>query len=168
MYQNVQLIAGMVGQMDQAETLIAEMRTRVTELEDMVATVDSHPVVFYEVDGTDPNAPWTSGSGTFMDTLISMAGGQNLGSAFSDPWVQISAEEILAQDPDIIILGDHNFGVTPEEVSARPGWDSLQAVQNERVYGINDDLISRPSPRQVEGFEELVKLIHPELFEKPD
>ena len=117
------------------------------------------------MDGVDPGAPWTSGSGTFMDMLITMAGGQNMGSAFADSWVQLSAEEILAEDPDIIILGDSIFGVTPEDVAARPGWDSLQAVQKGKVFAFNDDLVSRPGPRQVEGLEELAKIIHPELFE---
>jgi len=53
--------------------------------------------------------------------------------------------------------------MTPDQVAARPGWDGLSAIVEGRIYGFNDDLVSRPGPRLVDGLEELVKLIHPEL-----
>ncbi len=68
------------------------------------------------------------------------------------------------QDPDIILLGDSIYGMTPEQVSARPGWDGLTAIREGRIYPFNDDLISRPGPRLVDGLEELARLIHPELY----
>jgi len=70
------------------------------------------------------------------------------------------------QNPQVILLGDAAYGVTIESVKARPGWEALDAVQNNRVYAFNDDLGSRPGPRLVDGLEELAKLLHPELFEK--
>ena len=99
-----------------------------------------------------------------MDLLINMAGGKNIGGALSSSWAQISLEELLIQDPDIIILGDSNYGVTVESVAARAGWAELSAVKEGRVYPFNDDLVSRPGPRLVDGLVELAKLIHPELF----
>jgi iron complex transport system substrate-binding protein len=79
--------------------------------------------------------------------------------------VQISAEEIVAQNPSIIILGDANWGITPDSVAERPGWGSIAAVQGGNVHGIDDNLISRPGPRVAQGIEELARLIHPELFQ---
>ena len=65
----------------------------------------------------------------------------------------------------MIILGDSNYGITVESVAERAGWDALTAVQEGRVYAFDDDLVSRPGPRLVDGLEALAKLIHPELFE---
>jgi iron complex transport system substrate-binding protein len=55
--------------------------------------------------------------------------------------------------------------VTPEQVAARAGWEGLTAVIEGRVLPFNDDLVSRPGPRLVDGLEELAKLIHPELYQ---
>jgi iron complex transport system substrate-binding protein len=98
--------------------------------------------------------------------LIEMAGGRNLGEDLDGPWVQINIEELIKRDPDLILLGDYTWGgVTPEDVAARAGWEALSAVQEERVYPFDDDLVSRPGPRMVDGLEAMAELLHPELFE---
>lgn len=165
LYNNFELLAQFTGNAQNAVDLIGGLQQRVTALEETMAGVEETPLVFYELDGTEPSAPWIPGKGTYIDTLIGMAGGVNMGGAYSDPWIQVSAEEILAQDPQIIVLGDHNFGVTVEEVSARPGWDGITAVQEGRVYPFDDNLVGRPGPRLVDGLEQLARIIHPELFQ---
>ncbi|MFC1936321.1 ABC transporter substrate-binding protein [Chloroflexota bacterium] len=165
LYENMRSVAKLVGREAEAEEAIAKLEERVQAVLEKVANAETRPLVFYELDSTDPNAPWTAGGGTFIDTVITMAGGENMGAAYEGAWVQLSAEEILTQDPDFIILGDSIWGVMPEDVAARPGWGTLSAVQNGQVYPFNDDLVSRPGPRLVQGLEEMAKLIHPELFE---
>jgi len=165
MYENLRLVARMVGRDAEAEALIENLMRRVEDVDAKVAGVEERPLVFYELDATDPNAPWTSGPGTFIDLLITRAGGRNLGSALPDPWVQMSVEEIITQDPEIILLGDYTLGgIKPEDVVARPGWEAIAAVQEGKVYPFDDNLVSRPGPRMVDGLEALAKLLHPELF----
>ncbi len=96
--------------------------------------------------------------------LITEAGGKNVGSALSGSWAQISVEDLLIQNPDIIILGDSAYGMTPDQVAARAGWENMKAVTDGQVFAFNDDLVSLAGPRLVDGLEELAKLIHPELF----
>jgi iron complex transport system substrate-binding protein len=165
LYDNMRIVAQLTGHEEDAEAAIGVLQVRVEVILEILADTTEQPLVFYELDSTDPSAPWTAGAGTFIDTLITLAGGANMGAAFEGSWVTISAEEILAQDPAIIILGDSIWGVTPEDVAARPGWETLSAVANGTIYPFNDDLASRPGPRMVAGLEELAKLIHPELFE---
>jgi iron complex transport system substrate-binding protein len=130
----------------------------------VVAKAQTKPVVFYELDATEPAKPWTSGPGTFVDLLIGLAGGQNIGAALTGEWAQISQEDLLVKDPDMILLGDSLYGgITAEQVAARPGWNALKAVKGNQVFPFNDDLISRPGPRNLDGLLELVKLLHPEL-----
>lgn len=157
--------AGMLtGHSAEAEELITSLQARVDAVKEKVSTSTDQPVVFYELDGSDPSKPWTSGAGTFLDQLIQMAGGVNAGSVMTDAWGQLSLEQILVQDPDLILLGDANYGTTPEQVIARTGWQGMKAVKENKIFGFNDDLVSRPGPRMVDGLEELAKLIHPELF----
>jgi iron complex transport system substrate-binding protein len=166
MYENLRIVARLVGHEGEANTLIEGLQVRVAEVDKKVANVSDQPLVFYELDGTDPNAPWTSGPSTFIDLLLARAGGNNLGNSLDGAWVQISVEELIAKDPDIILLGDFTYGgVKPEDVIARPGWDTITAVQNQRVYPFDDNLVSRPGPRMVDGLEALAKLLHPELSE---
>lgn len=166
LFSNLMTVAELTAHQSQASMLVESLRNRVKAVEEKIATVDDPILVFYELDATDPKAPWTAGPGTFVDTLISMAGGVNLGSKMQGEWVQISVEEIIIQDPDVIILGDYTWGgVTPEDVASRTGWESLSAVQTNRVYPFDDNLVSRPGPRLVDGLEEMARLLYPNLFE---
>lgn len=166
LFQNLITVGKLTGRDAEANALVNDLRPRVQAVEEKVATATKRPKVFYELDATDPAKPWTAGPGTFIDLLISMAGGENIGAALTGDYAQISQEELIVQNPDVILLGDSLYGgITPEMVAARPGWDVIQAVENGRVLIFNDDLVSRPGPRMVDGLEELAKAIHPDLFE---
>ena len=145
--------------------LVDSLKARVQAVDDAIAPLSSRPSVFYEIDATDPAKPYTYGPGTFGDLLISRAGGFNIGGQLTDPYPQISLEQIVVANPSIILLGDSMWGVTPESVLARPGWETVAAVQSASVFPIDDNLISRPGPRLVDGLEALAKLIHPGVFQ---
>ncbi len=167
MYTTLETVARLTGHEAETATLVAGLKQRVAAVVAKLGTVSQRPLVFYELDGTDPNAPWTPGPGTFIDTLISMAGGENLGARLKDDWAQISLEELISRNPDIILLGDATWGgVTVESVQGRAGWDALGAVKNGQMFPFDDNLVSRPGPRLVDGLEAMAKLLHPEIFNK--
>ena len=147
-----------------AQTAADALNKRVQAVKVTIAKAASQPLVFYELDGTDPSKPWTIGPGSFMDQMITTAGGKNVGADLSSQWAQISVEDLLVKNPDLILLGDGNYGVNADKVAARTGWDKLSAVQQKHIYTFDDDLVSRAGPRMVDGLETLAKLIHPELF----
>ena len=147
-----------------AQTAADALNKRVQAVKVTIAKAASQPLVFYELDGTDPSKPWTIGPGSFMEQMITTAGGKNVGADLSSQWAQISVEDLLVKNPDLILLGDGNYGVNADKVAARTGWDKLSAVQQKHIYTFDDDLVSRAGPRMVDGLETLAKLIHPELF----
>jgi iron complex transport system substrate-binding protein len=166
LYANLLTVAELTGHKAEAQEIIQQIQQRVVVVEDKVTSKVNKPLVFYELDGTDPMAPWTAGPNTFVDTLIGLAGGNNLGSTLTGEWVQISIEALIAQDPEIILLGDADWGgVTPESVALRTGWEALSAVKAGKVYPFDDNLVSRPGPRLILGLETLAEFFHPELFE---
>jgi len=145
--------------------VIADARERVDVVVSTVAETDTVPTVYYELDATDPSKPYTAGPDTYYSTLISMAGGANIGDALSSSWAQISLEELVIQDPDLILLGDALYGITPESVGEREGWSTLTAVIEGKVLPFDDNLLARPGPRLIDGLEALAQIIHPEAFE---
>jgi iron complex transport system substrate-binding protein len=99
--------------------------------------------------------------------LIDLAGGENIFGDLPGDVGQVGAETIVERDPEVIILTDADLPFnpqTPEMVAARPGWDSLTAVQNGTIFPVPAQLYSTPGPRLVDGLEQLAKLLHPDLF----
>jgi iron complex transport system substrate-binding protein len=166
MYGNLEIVARMTGHEAETAALIDSLKARVLAVVEKVkrTAADDRPLVYYELDATDANAPFTFGAGTFLDAMITVAGGVNAGGTLNTPWAQISAEKVIELNPVIILLGDAAYGTTPESVAARPGWNAIDAVKNSNIYPFDDNLVSRPGPRLVDGLEALAKTIHPELY----
>ncbi len=164
MYSMLGILAQLTGRQAETDALVADLRSRVQAVDEKLAGVTEQPLVFYELDASEPAKPWTAGAGTFLDLLITQAGGRNVGASLGSAWAQISQEELLIQNPQIILLGDAAYGVTAESVAARPGWDALSAVQSSQIFAFDDNLVSRPGPRLVDGLEALAAILHPELF----
>jgi iron complex transport system substrate-binding protein len=165
LYQNIRDIAVLTGTEDVAEELVESLQERVIVVDEKLATVDETPLVFYELDASEPANPWTPGAGTFISYVIQKAKGKNLGDSLDGEWVQISSEELIAQNPDVILLSDALYGVTPESVAERAGWGEIKAVVDGQVYPFDPFVLSVPGPRLVDGFELLAEILHPEIAE---
>jgi iron complex transport system substrate-binding protein len=163
MYTNLENVAKLTE--NDVSDLVQSLKDRVAAVDEKIAPLSFRPAVFYEIDATDPNKPWTYGPGTFGDLLIDRAGGFNVGNVAFDPYPQLSLEEIVVANPSIIVLGDAMWGVTVESVQQRSGWNAIDAVQNGNIFPIDDNLISRPGPRLVDGLEALARILHPGVFE---
>ena len=165
MYANLETVGLLTGHEAETAALVEALKVRVAAVDEKIAAVTERPSVYYELDATDPTKPYTAGPGSFVDLLIQRAGGANVGAQLQGQWVQISLEELLILDPDMILLGDSLYGETPEKVAARPGWEVLSAVQDGRIYPFDDTLVSRPGPRLVDALEAMARFLHPGLFE---
>ena len=164
----IRLLGDAIGQSSQADDVADRLVERIDAVADAVAGADRKTRVFHELDASDPRKPFTIGPGNFVDDLITIAGGQNVFGDAPTAFPQVGFEDILARDPEVIILADGPFGVTPESVKARTGWEAIDAVANDRMYAITQELsdqISRPGPRIADALEAVARLIHPELFD---
>ena len=166
MFENLEVIGQITGKETEAAALSEQLKARVATVDQKLANAENQPVVFYQIDSTDQNAPWTAGKGSFIDTLITRSGGNNLGAKLVDAYAQVSIEQLLIDQPEVIIVGDYTWGgITAEDVLSRESWAGLEAVKNAKVFIFDDNLVSRPGPRLVDGLEALAALLHPELFE---
>ena len=154
-------IGEVTGQVDEAQALVAEMEARIDAVRAAIGDSPT-PTVFWEL-GPDL---FSAGPGSFVNDLILLAGGENVAADADSPWPQLTIEQILLKNPDVVVLADHNYGETAELVAERPGWSDLRAVQDGNIVEItNEDIVSRPGPRLVDGLEFLARAFHPEAFE---
>ena len=163
--EDIELLGKVTDTEKKAERLTKDMKERISNVTAQVR--DTHQVsVFYLLDATDLNNPWTAGPGSFVDSLITMAGGENIAGQAPSSWVQFSIEQVVASDPEVIMIdASHGSAVRlPEELKEHPIWGGMTAVKQGRIFTIDGDLVNRDGPRIVQGLEEVAKIIHPELF----
>jgi iron complex transport system substrate-binding protein len=107
----------------------------------------------------------SAGKGTFVDDLIRLAGGRNLAEKAQGRYPRFSMEEVLAQDPEVILLASmKSQDPMTEQRQWWERWKTVSAVKHNRIYVLDSDLIHRPSPRIVDGLEQVARAIHPEVF----
>jgi len=146
------------------EALARSIQQRVDAVRAKTANVANRPRVYHEIDASDPAKIFTVGPGSYINDLIEIAGGANIAARAASAYPQLSAEEILKTDPEIIVLAADAYSPKPGDVAARQGWSIIAAVKNNRILTIDPNLINRPGPRVGEAAEAYAKLVHPELF----
>jgi iron complex transport system substrate-binding protein len=107
----------------------------------------------------------SAGKGTFVDDLIRLGGGRNIAEAAQGKYPRFSLEEVLAVDPEVILLSSmRSDDPLTEQRQWWERWKIISAVRQGRIHVLNSDLIHRPSPRIVDGLEQVARAIHPEVF----
>jgi len=159
-YEQIEILGDATGHAAEADTLITSMKAAVSEVTNDLAGLDA-PTFFHELD----NTYYTAGPGSFIADLYDQLSAENIAEATGQSFPQMSAEAIIAADPQVIILADEDAGESADTVAARPGWDSIAAVRDGRVHVISPDIVSRPGPRLVEALETLADFLYPEVLD---
>ena len=165
-YADIELVGEVLGRGDEAAAVVADMEDRAAEV---VAAVEDaeRPLTLYEVFHAE-GTTYTAGEGSFLASLIKLAGATPV---TGDAEGVIGAEDLVAADPELILLGAASYDqsladpdAALETLAARPGWAELTAVREEAVVPYMDDIVTtRPGPRIVDGLEALARAIHPDL-----
>jgi iron complex transport system substrate-binding protein len=158
-FRSIQSLGEMFGESARAATLVAELTRRAEAVNS--ATKQTKPVkVFYQVSGSPL---YTIGHDAYLTDLVRRAGGISVTADVATAFPRFSDEAALAARPEAIILPTGgSMGAANSTVSA--ALKNSPAVLSNRVYKINDDHLSRPGPRLVDGLEEMARALHPEAF----
>jgi iron complex transport system substrate-binding protein len=148
-YDDIKLVGEATGHPDEANAVVTAMISAINGI--VRSTTGDAPTVYHEVDSTY----YSVGPGSFIADLYNVLGAENIAASTGQAYPQLSSEAIISADPEVIILADEGFGESAETVGARPGWSVIDAVENDRVYGIDPDIISRPGPRIVDALRAL-------------
>ena len=162
----ITLIGQCTGKEEEASRLVTEMRNRIKAVTDKTAnlTEAQRMRVFYTL-WHDPLR--TVGSDNRIHELIVLAGGINIAQDLSGISTTISLEAVIEANPEVIIAGvgmGSGEDLPLQFALTEPRLKDVDARINDRVYGINNNLIGRPGPRIVDALEQLAKMIHPEIF----
>ena len=163
-YANIGLIGRITGEIEQAELLASRMRKRVQQVQAVAEQIhDGERVrVFYFL--------WeqpllTAAPGSLIDEMITLAGGENVVGKLPQRYPSVSEEVVLRADPDVILMpSGEDQQQRKARLLERPGWESLQAVKSGRIYFVQEDLVSRPGPRLVDGLVEMARALYPARF----
>ena len=155
----------LLGADQKARAVVSDMRTRMERVKSLVSTVSRKPRVFFQI-GVSPIV--SAGTRTFIHELITMGGGRNLAKG-PVLYPRYSREQVLGLSPDVIIITSMARGASFERVKKEwSKWPSMPAVQNNRIVLMDSDICDRPTPRIIDGLEQVAKAIHPDLYrEKP-
>ena len=155
-YTAIAGIGHMVGRDAEAEALVADMKDTIESIKAKIPTSDVPKTVYFEVAPLEYGL-WTAGSGTFMNELAEILGLKNIFEDV-DGWAEISQEQVIARNPDLIVTVTMYFGEGPrpdEEILARAGWESITAVKEGKVLTADSNAMTRPGPRLTEAAQAL-------------
>lgn len=149
----------------QAQSVVNDMQQRIDAIVNKLKDVTTRPTVYHEI-WSDPYM--SVGKETFVDSAIKLAGGQNIFENATNAYPVVSSEAIISENPQIMVfptqMGVQSFWGSYTDVANRPGWNSISAVKNNKMYTVSGDIIDEPGPRQIDSLEILAKIIHPEIF----
>jgi iron complex transport system substrate-binding protein len=169
-YQDISMIGRATGAEETASDLITSISTQISNIATKIADANltENPTVYYEV-WYDPSYLMSAGSASWINDVIDNAGGVNIFGDVNQQYPTTSSEVIVQKNPDVILLPtDPGSGMafygSIDDVKARPGWNTISAVQNDHVYTIDEDLFSVPGPRIGDQVQAVAECLYPQLF----
>jgi len=138
------------------------MKARATAIEQKVAGLPKQNV-FVEIYS---KPLMTAGTGTYIDNMVALAGGTNIGDAAGSGYPTFS-EEVLFKDNPPVYIATTGSMQSPGQIAKRSGYSALQAVKDGHVYVIDQNFLDRPGPRLIDGLQALAQAIHPQAFGSP-
>ncbi|MFJ7951031.1 ABC transporter substrate-binding protein [Lysinibacillus sp. NPDC096418] len=161
-YGDIEQLAKVMGVEDKGKQLNKEIKEKIAVVEAKVKDVETPKNVYYEV-SSPPNI-FTLGDDTFQQDILDAA---KVNNVFGDQkgWIQVSEEEIITKNPEVILVPSIGDKDVVGGILGRNGWNTVQAVQNKQVFSLDEDTLSRPGPRIGEAVELVAKAVYPELFQ---
>ena len=156
-YEQMKQVGSATGHRAAADRLIERMKRRIARAVRSAPAGRRH-TVFHEL---TPDLH-TVTSRTFIGRVYGLFDLKNIAdrATKADDYPQLSAEYVLAADPDLVVLADGKCcGQSPAKAARRPGWSALRAVRTGRVIAVDEDVASRWGPRIVDFVEQVASIL---------
>lgn len=159
-YTTIEQLGRATGKLEEAKKIVANMKAKVKEVETKLDGVEAKKVF---VESSDEPEIYTAGKGTFMNEMLEMIHAENV-AADSNSWYKIDAEQIIAKNPDVIVVAYNYVPNILTKIPQRAGFETISAVKNKAIVQVDENITSRQGPRLADGLEELAKAVYPEAF----
>lgn len=160
LYEQVRLYGEVFDRTDEADAYVTALQERVAAIEDRVpADEDRTVAVLYPTVGG--GVTYAYGRGSMSAPLVEAAGLENVFDDIGERVVEVSAEEIVARDPDVVILlrSDGDPAAVTDAFTSLPGADALQAVEDGALLPLLLNYAEPPTPLAVDGLEQVVDFL---------
>ena len=157
---DLRLVGEVSGQLPAAIAMTDAMQTRIDAIATLARAEPTHHTVFYEI-GVGPGI-YAPAEHSFVADMVELAGGTPITTGDPNSYT-IALEKLVVADPQVIVLGDYDYGTTVADVLERPGWEHLTAVVSGAIRPVDDTIVTRPGPRLVDGLAALALAIDPDL-----
>jgi len=165
-YETIRLIGAAAGAEKAAGEMTGEIKEQVSIIQERLSSLSDEEriPVYYEL-WYDP--PMSVGNRSFIHEVITLAGGENIFADLDDNYPTVSAETVAQKNPRVILFSsDHGtVEAVREQYALRPGWDKINAYQENRIHSVDGDLFNRAGPRIGHAVETAAALFYPALFE---
>lgn len=162
LFKTISDIGAITNKIPEAQNLIDAMKTDIRGVQSKAQNIpaDKKVKVFIEI-WQEPLM--TAGKGSFIDELITLAGGINVAHDVVRPYCNYSPEKVVEQNPGCIIMTYMDKEPPLKLIEGRYGWSTIDAVKNKRVFNdIDPNLLLRPGPRITQGLKEAYKKMYPQ------
>jgi iron complex transport system substrate-binding protein len=171
LFDSIRKVGDATGSQSAASQLTTTMHTRLDEIHRKANAKKPARMMF--VVGRSPNrleGLTVVGGQSFLSEIITLAGGDNIFKDAKALYPQVTLEEVLARNPDVILdmgdMADTGTVTSARERSVVELWNrasSISAVKNHRVHAIGSDIFFVPGPRVVDAAQAFLRLLHPEV-----
>lgn len=161
----IERIGLVTGREKPARILIENLHGNLQRIRGRLENIDIRPKIFINLHG---KGLWTCGKNSFLDDLVRKAGGVNISGTVDRAWFNYNREELIQQNPEYIIVitrSDKDFQEIFRWFTQEAHLEGVQAVQNENIHFLEEDLVTRPGPRIFLALERLARILHPSSFE---
>lgn len=161
-YDTISVIGQVSGAVEEADALVQQMEAQVAEVEERASGIEERKSVFVEI-GSEPEL-YTAGAGTFIDEMLNIIQADNV-AGDQQGWVSMDPEAVVSANPDIIITTEGGYVENAvDQIKSRSGYGAVTAVQEDAVFEMDPDTVTRSGPRLAEGLLTMAEAIYPEAF----
>lgn len=163
-YEDVTFLGQVMGKTDRAAQINADLKAEIDRIAALGASIpeDQRKTVYFEI-AAAPSA-YSTGSGTYMDEMISLIGADNMLAGQAEGWTSVDSEVVVSGNPDVILTNVDYIEDPVAEIEGREGWEAVTAVKNGDVYQIDNMASSLPNEYIVSALDAMGKAVYPEVF----
>ena len=160
---DITFIGLVLGKVEEANTITTDLQTEFDEIAAIAATITTKVNVYFEI-GDYSGTLYSFGTETFLNEVVTLVGGNNIYSSESG-WLNVSVEDIISKNPDVIVTNQSNVEGIVASIMSRTGFDTIDAVINTQVFVVNGNSTSRGSQNIIEGIREVAEALYPNYYD---
>ena len=170
--RDLEILGKIIGAEGDVKTLISLLSLKRKIVRDEIHALENYTplptAILYSL-----NPLHSAGPGSFVDELLSIAGGTNVAADHTSLWPTLTLNDLVQKQPQIILISsepdkEEELKADIQSLAKEAVWAQIPAIRNNRVYLLDSQSLTVPGPRHVLALSQMAAALHPDLFEKPN